>query len=128
MLYKDIINIIPLWENSREVRFITDDRIISEHMELYPGVVIKKYGYCVIGTTIGGNAITINEMDDCFRYCSHSGWHDEQMCLYAKNDYNMREYSPENVRDAQIVLANSLSEFDDIVKSGILDKIISEID
>ncbi len=85
-----------------------------------PGAIISKYGYYVIGVTVGGNAITACTHDDAIRFCDHTGWYDEGMCWAAKDDYEERPYSPDNVKGAQIVLSTTRAKFLNAVRiSGI---------
>ena len=95
------------------VRFCEDEaRFREENCELSPGAIISQYGFWVVGTTIGGNAITLSDHDERVRYCDHTGWYDNYMCYAAHQDYTEREYSQANVKNAQVVLAKSLVEFE----------------
>jgi hypothetical protein len=108
--------------------WIDHQGFIEENSNLAPGAIISKYGYFVIGTTVGGNAITVSEHDSKIRFCDHTGWYDDPMTFAAKQDYDERPYSLDNVRDAQIVLAENSDELIRLVQENKLDRLIDEYD
>lgn len=111
------------------VRFCyNESRYREENSELSPGAIISRYGFWVIGTTIGGNAITLSEHDGKVRYCDHTGWYDNDMCYAAHQDYTRRNYSAANVESAQVVLATSLSEFEKMCVDRSIDSLLEELD
>ena len=99
-----------------------------ENSEYAPGAIISKYGFYVIGTTVGGNAITYSPIDGKIRFCDHTGWYDDNMTFAAKRDYAKRPYSQDNVREAQIVLAENFEDLKKIIKSGNFDDLVDEYD
>ncbi|KAB2928500.1 MAG: hypothetical protein F9K24_21885 [Leptonema illini] len=91
------------------------ERLIDENFgEASPGIFIADYGYLIIGTSIGGNAI-------CF--CSHDSY------VYWANTANfsvglisyedkstgrwveLMEYNSANVQSAMILLSTSIEDF-----------------
>lgn len=107
---------------------IDDEHFQREHTEMIPGKRIKEYGFWVIGTTAGGNAITISEKDDKIRFCDHTGWYDHKIKWVAKQDRTDREYSYTNVLEAQIVLANSFEELIHLIEMEQFDEIVDKYD
>ena len=130
MEYKTIQPHIARWRqlNPKIDIWIESETFDRENREHAPGAIISKYGYWVVGVTVGGNAITVSDHDSLVRFCDNTGWYDDHMCYAAKQDYEDRPYTADNVRDAQIILANSYSEIDRFVKTGELDAMIDEYD
>ena len=130
MNYEQIEPHIIRWRklNSNIDVWIDSETFNRENREHSPGATISKYGYWVIGVTVGGNAITVSDHDTNVRFCDHTGWYDGKMCFAAKRDYEDRPYTTDNVRDAQVVLAGSYADIDNIVKSGELEALIDKYD
>ena len=68
----------------------------------------------------------MSDHDSVVRFCDHTGWYDDVMCYTAKRDYEERPYSLENVREAQIRIANSLEELEKLIESGEIDRVIDK--
>ena len=130
MQYKTFQTHIERWrELNPDIDIWLDEDMFGEHNSQFsPGATISRYGYWVIGSTVGGNAITLSSNDSAVRFCDHTGWYDNYMCFAAKEDYANRPYTSENVRLAQIVLADSISALDELVRSGELDNLIDKYD
>lgn len=130
MKYETIQPHIGRWRelNPKIDIWIESEAFDRENREHVPGAMICKYGYWVVGVTVGGNAITVSDHDSFVRFCDHTGWCDDHMCYAAKQDYEERPYTADHVRDAQIVLANSYAEIDTLVKTGALDDLIDQYD
>ena len=104
--------------------WLDSDAFERENSERVPGAYISKYGFWVIGVTVGGNAITASDNDMKIRMCDHTGWYQDSMCCAIKKDYEKRNYSKDNIVAAQIVIADSFSDLSQMVLTNELDKMI----
>ena len=66
--------------------------------------MLSQYGYWVIGTTIGGNALVIDEHKENLYYADHTGWYDKSLTRPLHKDFNPIPYSKDAVTSAIIPL------------------------
>jgi hypothetical protein len=111
------------------IRYCEDERrFCEENAQLSPGAMISKFGFWVIGSTLGGNAVTLSDHDQKVRFCDHTGWYDDCMCYAAHEGYAERAYSQRNVENAQVVLAETLDDFERMCLDGEMESIIEKLD
>ena len=111
------------------IRYCEDERRFrEENAELSPGAIISTFSFWVIGITIGGNAVTLCDHDQKVRYCDHTGWYDDYTCYAAHQDYAERAYSQANVENAQVVLAETMDDFERMCIDGDMESMIDELD
>ena len=108
--------------------WVDEDGFIAENTERSPGAIISRFGYWVVGTTVGGNAITLSSKDSAVRFCDHTGWYEDNLCFASKRDYVERPYNDENVRLAQIVLADNIEQLESILVAHQFDALIDQYD
>ena len=104
--------------------WLNEEQFNRENNDMSPGHYISKFGYFVVGTTVGGNAITLSDNDDNVRFCDHTGWYENELNFVVKDDYTDRPYTNDNVREAQIVISDTRDGFlNKINGAGIYDLI-----
>ncbi|MFO1064849.1 MAG: hypothetical protein U0892_13370 [Pirellulales bacterium] len=108
--------------------WLDEDAYLTENTQLSPGAIISRYGYWVVGSTAGGNAITLSTHDSAIRFCDHTGWYENNLCFAAKQDYTERPYNDDNVRLAQIVVAENWTQFEAILVADELDLLLDQYD
>ena len=133
MKFEDIESLIQtasLHPNS-EVRWCnSEEHFLSENSpDSSPGFKINEFGYYIIGTTIGGNAISYCPNDDTFKFCDHTGWYEDFMSYESENEeYIESPYSKEAVSNAQVLISSSKEQFLENCKNGKLELQIEALD
>jgi len=118
--------------SSDEIRWCDEQRFLNENMEhVGPGGFLNPYGYYVIGTTIGGNAIIINHHDNIVSFADHT-WYNEDSISYqdiaGDNEWYYLSYSSANVKKSLFTIAYTYGDFIKMLNNGEIQKLINEID
>ena len=96
-----------------------------------PGGYLNPYGYVVVATTVGGNAVLLSENDDIVTYADHEWFSEDEIDYCDVNgdgDYHILPYSPENVRLALYELAPDRKTFISELRSKAIDRKLAELD
>ncbi len=98
-----------------DVAWCDDDRLRDENMEgVSPGGYLNRFGWYVIGTTGGGNAVVVSGEDPGVYFADHTWYGDQEIDF---QDYRhgkewvILEFNEPNVRRSLFPLAGSLEEF-----------------
>ena len=98
-----------------DVAWCDDDRLDDENMEgVSPGGYLNRFGWYVIGTTGGGNAVVVSRDDPGVYFADYTWYDDKEIDFqdYRNNgEYVRVEFNEPNVRRSLFPLAGSLEEF-----------------
>ena len=134
MIYEDIKIYIQtcLKQESKEIRWCDEIRFNQENQkDVAPGGFINPYGYFVIGTTIGGNAIVVSKHDSRICFADYSWYMDDEISyedLLVDEEWHDISYNNQNVFKSLYPLASTASEFIEKLASTEIDKILAKID
>ena len=115
-----------------QIRWVDQDRFVAENaIGVSPGEYLNRFGYEVIGTTIGGNAITRSTESARIHFADHSWYSDRQICyqdLRGDRRWKTIPWSDDNFMATLFELALDADEFESKLVSGEVDRILDEID
>lgn len=115
-----------------QIRWVDQERFEAENApRVSPGEYLNRYGYEVIGTTIGGNAITKSPENERIFFVDHSWYSDRQICyedLAGDGKWKTIPWSDENFATTLFELASDADDFESKLSSGALDTTLDEID
>lgn len=113
------------------VRIAGKDSLIDENgVGASPGGKLRKYGYTVIATDLGGNAIVCSNNGKIY-WADHTSYDNPEEISYDDHDTGERIYVPwteSNVMESMRLVAESLDEFIDAVRSGKIEEVLEEFD
>ncbi len=117
---------------SSQIRWCNQDRFVLENEEtVAPGGYLNRYGYFVIGTTIGGNAIVVSLNDPKIYFADHT-WYGEDEIDYedlkGNKEWCQLPYSLQNIRKSLFELTENKNSFITLLKNGQLEVIVDKID
>lgn len=114
-----------------EVRWCSDERFDAENTEgVSPGGHLIAFGWWVIGTTIGGNAVVVRDDDPGVYFADHCWYHEHGIYyqrLATDREWVSAPLSAEGVWESLLVLAPSVEEFLALVASGEMERLLDEI-
>lgn len=117
---------------SGQIRWVDQEGFDAENAPgVSPGEYLNRYGFEVIGTTIGGNAITKSPETEEFFFADHSWYSDRQICyqdLAGNQAWKTIPWSKENFSATLFKLATDADDFESKLSSGTLDTTLDEID
>lgn len=133
MTYDEIAEFISKCRATRNgyVQWCDVERFTEENMEdVSPGGELNKFGYFVVGTTIGGNAIVVSADDSRVYFADHSAYSPNE--IYFPDYSNSGEYirldvTPENVARSLFTLADTRAAFVELLSSGAVSAQIDRI-
>jgi hypothetical protein len=105
--------------------------IEQEMTERAPGFYIRRYGYVVIATSVGGNAICFHNPSGKEFWVNHSSFSDDTISYKDRNSGEWKyiyEYNPVNVETAMIPLSDSIPKFLDDLLSDKLRETLDALD
>jgi len=113
-----------------EVRWCDDDRLEAENAEgVSPGGYLNRFGWYVVGTTIGGNAIVVNESDERVYFADHT-WYSDDLISYQLlgGDRSWVEIplTADGVRASLFSLAASVEDYRS--RAAEVDRLLDSID
>lgn len=113
-----------------QVRWCDDVRLRDEHVAgAGPGGWLARFGWYVVGTTIGGNAIVVGEDDPGVYFADHT-WYSDEGIDYQPEPKSTRWVSlpltPEHVRTSLWRVADSIEDF--VARREELDATIDRLD
>jgi len=115
-----------------QVRWCDSKRFNEENAaDVAPGEYLNRFGWYVIGTTIGGNAVVVRESDPAVYFADHAWFHQDRIDykdLAGSGRWLEAPLTSENVAAALFKLANSIAEFVTLARSGQIDETIDRID
>jgi hypothetical protein len=114
-----------------QVRWCDDGAIDDENMEgAGPGGWLNVFGWYVVGTTIGGNAIVVRVDDPAVYYAGHEWYSDtgvdyEDFGGSGKGKWVSAPFTADGVRQSLFQLAPSIDKFREMANEidALLDKI-----
>jgi hypothetical protein len=113
-------------------RWCDERRFSAENsIDVSPGEFLNRYGYYVVGTTVGGNAVAVSDSNDAVVYAGHSWYSDDCICfqdLQSSKEWIEIPWSPENFLRSLFPLARSRQELIRMIRTGELTKVLDEID
>jgi len=114
-----------------EIRWVDEVAFQGENMDgASPGGYLNRFGYAVIGTTIGGHAIVVGDSDDRVTFADCTWFAGEEINyedLAGDRSWHTLPLSAENVRKTLFELASSHEEFLGKLESGEIDRILAPI-
>ena len=134
MHYDNITEFIKTLKSykSEEVRWCDEARFNEENQEdVSPGGWLNPYGYFVIGTTIGGNAVVIGTKDPRVCFADHAWYTDDEISyqdVMGDEEWHDLPYNTQNLFKSLCPLSSTRQEFIEKISSGVIDEIIEEID
>jgi hypothetical protein len=112
-----------------QIRWCDDRRFVAENAEdVAPGGFINPFGWYVVGTTVGGNAIVVAPHDPAVYFADHTWYRDGEINyqdLSGDRSWISLPLTPEGVRRSLFQLAESIDAF---VARAAPDKRISQRD
>jgi len=113
-----------------QVAWCDDARFAEENAPgVSPGDHLNRFGWFVLGTTIGGNAIVAREDDPAIYFADHTWYHDSGIhyqSLGGDRRWISAPLDAEGVRSSLFKLSESASEF--VRKIAEVDSVIDRID
>lgn len=120
-----------LSSNPTQVRWCDKLRFAEENApEVAPGGYLNRFGWLVVGTTVGGNAIVIREDESGVYFADHTSYPDSEVS-YPNTSGRGWTYEPltaDGVRRLLVTLAATDEEFAQQTASGEIDERIGEFD
>ena len=117
---------------SGQIQWVDQERFDAENAPgVSPGEFLNRYGFEVIGTTIGGNAITKSPETEGIFFADHSWYSERQICyqdLAGDQTWKTIPWSDENFAATLFKLATDADDFESKLSSGALDTTLDEID
>jgi hypothetical protein len=89
------------------------DGLREENTNRAPGVQIRPYGYLVIATDVGGNAVVFSTAGEVL-YADHTSYNNSDEINFedrATGKWQYVPWSPENVRRSMVLLSSSIETF-----------------
>jgi hypothetical protein len=113
-----------------QIRWCDDRRLMEENEEdVAPGGFISPFGWYVVGTTIGGNAIVVAFDDPAVYFAGHTWYGGAEINyqnLSGDRSWVCLPLTPEGVRKSLFRLAESIDVF--IARASEIDATLDEID
>lgn len=120
-----------LSSNPTQVRWCDPQGYAEENApEVAPGDHLNRFGWLVVGTTVGGNALVIREDEPGVYFADHTSYSDDEVG-YPNRDGKGWTYEPltaEGVRRSLVRLADTDAEFARLAASGEMDEQIDVLD
>ncbi len=119
--------------DSTEIRWCDNVQFARENMAgVSPGGFLNPFGYFVVGTTIGGNAIVVCSAGDGPIYFADHTWYSDSWIHYqdlaGDEDWKEMAISDENVKKSLYRLAEGWDAFIALLQEGRIDQTIEDID
>ena len=115
-----------------QIRWVDRDRFVAENaIGASPGEYLNRFGYEVIGTTIGGNAITRSTDSARIFFADHSWYSDRQICyqdLGGDRRWKTVSWNDGNFMATLFELASDADNLESKLINGEMDRILDEID
>jgi hypothetical protein len=115
-----------------QVRWCDERRFREENAEgVSPGEYLNRFGWWVLGTTIGGNAIVVRDGDPAVYFADHTWYHESGVHyqnLRGDRSWISLPLTAESVRESLFMLAESGEDFVARAVIGEIDREIDEID
>lgn len=98
--------------------------------EAGPGGFINPYGYWVVATTIGGNAVVISDKDPGVYFASHDSYSDDLIAYEdpGTGQWHELQWTAENLRRSLRRLAPTREEFLRLVSDPAYEKVLDALD
>jgi hypothetical protein len=120
-----------LSRNPTQVRWCDQRRFAEENApEVAPGGYLNRFGWLVVGTTIGGNAIVVREDEPGVYFADHTSYSDDEVSYPSRSGrgWTYESLTSESVRRSLVSLADSDEEFVHRADSGEVDERIDALD
>lgn len=133
MTFEDIREFVDCCRaiGSDEVSFCDAESFADENIDgAAPGGFLNPFGYFVIGTTIGGNAVVVGETDPRVCFADHEWYDDEEISyqdLAGDRQWRTVPRTAETVRDTLFELATTREQFLASLRSGAIDRTLGPI-
>ena len=113
-----------------QVRWCDDERLRGENVEgAGPGGWLNRFGWYVVGTTVGGNAVVVREDEPGVHYAAHDWYTDlgiSYQDLRRGRDWVESPLTAEGMRASLFPLAASVDDF--VARVLEIDATIDRID
>ena len=113
-----------------QVGWSGDERLRDENMEgVGPGGWLSRFGWYVVGTTVGGNAVVVREDDPAVYFADHTWYSDfgiHYQDLAGDGSWIPVPLTAEGVRRSLFRLADSVEDF--VARVAEIDALIDRID
>ena len=113
-----------------QVRWCDDERVRDENAgDVAPGGYLNRFGWYVVGTTIGGNAIVVSATDEGVYFAGHDWYRDDDVSYKALADDGRWIDGPltaETVRASLFRLASSVEEW--VRRVAEIDTVLDAVD
>lgn len=79
-----------------------------------PGSYLRRFGYLVVATSVGGNAICFHGPSGKIFWADHTSFHDDSICYEDRSTRKWKylyEYNPANVMQALVELGDNVERF-----------------
>lgn len=114
------------------VRWCDEERFAAENsLGVNPGEFLNRYGYFVIGTTVGGNAVAVSDQSDAAVFADHCWYADDWIYyqdLQGSKEWVELPWSSENFLRSLFPLAESRGELIEKIRTGELRRVLDAID
>jgi len=128
--HKEIIQ--KLSSVQSQIRWCDESRFIAENLQyVSPGGYLNPFGFEVIGTTIGGNAVVRHRNEPSIYFADHTWYYNDGISyedLSGDKKWHDIEMNESNIRKSLFLLADSEFELLEMIKDKRLDSILDEID
>jgi hypothetical protein len=124
--------IAELEHGPSQIRWCDAGRLRLENAaEVSPGGFLNQFGWWIVATTIGGNAIVVGREDQAIYFADHTWYHEDLISyqdLAGEGEWIDLPFTAEDMKRSLYQLAESPIEFQQMVASGDLDRILDRID
>jgi hypothetical protein len=114
------------------VRLLPLDAIEAEMSEgAAPGSFIRTYGYVIVATSIGGNAICFHSPSGKVFWADHTSFNSGSIAFKDRTTGEWKylyEYTPENVAKALVLLSDNIENFLDALLTDRLNARLDALD
>jgi hypothetical protein len=113
-----------------QVRWCDDRRLLDENADgVSPGGFLNRFGWWVIGTTVGGNAIVVRD-DDPAIYFADRCWYNDEFGIYYEDLAGDKSWKEDvldegGIQRSLFVLASSDEDF--VARTGEICAILDAI-
>jgi hypothetical protein len=133
MQHSDIREFIIQCKNaaSREIRWVDAIGFSGENIQgAAPGGYLNRFGYYVIGTTVGGNAIVLGDDDERVLFADYTWYSDDEINyedIAGDGEWHTLPMDASNMRQSLYELARNQSDFLEKLRTGEIDRLLEPI-
>lgn len=117
--------------SSLEIRWVDAAGFEGENMEgAAPGGYLNRFGYFVVGTTVGGNAIVLGEDDERVLFADYTWYSDDEISyedIAGDGQWHTLPMDASSMRRSLYELARNQSDFLEKLRTGEIDRLLGPI-